>query len=218
LNRILDIGCGLGFFLEVAQELNWKTYGTEYTETAVEKCSQKGITMYKGDLTEIEFGELTFDVITCIEVIEHIQDLKSFMIGIKKILRPGGILYLTTPNILSLNSRILKENWNVLCYPEHLSYFSKKSLNKLLVSNSFEKLFLVSDGVSPERLLTSFRKKTVDHSTPENKDEKFRVQLEKNSFLKTVKRIVNGFLNISNLGESLKSLYKLKDDDTTPLL
>ncbi|HAW51682.1 MAG TPA: hypothetical protein DCX54_05040 [Flavobacteriales bacterium] len=213
LNRILDIGCGMGFFLEVAQELNWKTYGTEYTETAVENCRQKDITMFKGDLSEINFGELTFDVITCIEVIEHIQDLHSFISGIKKILRPGGLLYLTTPNIRSLNSRMLKEDWNVLCYPEHLSYFSKKSLNKLLESNSFEKLFLVSDGVSPERLLTSIKRKTVDHSTSENKDEKLRIQLEKNSFLKTVKRMVNGLLNTLNLGESLKGLYRFTHDD-----
>jgi SAM-dependent methyltransferase len=213
----LDIGCGLGFFLEEAQQLNWKVFGTEYTDVAVEKCIQKRITTFKGDLSEINFGNEKFDVVTCFEVIEHIQDLTSFINHIKNILRPGGLLYLSTPNINSLNSRLLKQNWNVLCYPEHLSYFSKKSLNHLLTANCFQKLFLISDGISPERLIRSRKGEVVDQSTSQNKDEKLRKHLEKHYLLRFIKGFANDFLNVFNLGESLKGLYRFKHDDTTRL-
>jgi 2-polyprenyl-3-methyl-5-hydroxy-6-metoxy-1,4-benzoquinol methylase len=63
-NRILDVGCGIGYFLQVAKDRGWEVYGTEYTDEAIKICREKGITMKKGDLSESMFSQGFFDVIT----------------------------------------------------------------------------------------------------------------------------------------------------------
>jgi len=206
-NRILDVGCGIGFFLETALERNWEVFGTEYTDESVNICEQKGIQMYKGEIENIEFNDLKFDVVVSIEVLEHISNPLSHLERINQILRPGGTLYLTTPNFNSLNRRILGERWNVLAYPEHLSYFNKKSLNMALSKSGFVKKQLITEGISLEHLKTSIQKKNVDHSTPDTSDERLRQAAESYYVLKKFKFLANYLLNVVGLGESLKAFY-----------
>jgi len=206
-NKILDIGCGLGFFLEEALIKNWKVYGTEFTDEAIDICSKKGINMFKGSLENIDFGELKFDVITSFEVLEHLQNPNDHIEILYSLLRPGGILYLTTPNFNSLNRRILKKNWNVISYPEHLCYFNKKSLNYLFQSNNLKKLRIVTHGISPGRLIKSRQKEQMDFSSSKTTDESLRNSIEENKILGLIKNLINWKLNLFGLGETLKAWY-----------
>ena len=72
-SNLLDVGCGRGWFLEEAKKRGWKVFGTEYSDKAIEICSNKGIEMKKGELHSAEFKGVEFDIITSFEVIEHLS-------------------------------------------------------------------------------------------------------------------------------------------------
>jgi 2-polyprenyl-3-methyl-5-hydroxy-6-metoxy-1,4-benzoquinol methylase len=100
-NRLLDSGCGLGWFLSVARERGWEVYGTEFSQAAVSICSEKGIHMKEGALSVSMFEENYFDVITSFEVMEHLNNPHVELRAISRLLRPGGLFYCTTPNFNS---------------------------------------------------------------------------------------------------------------------
>ena len=131
-NNILDIGCGIGYFLVEAKKRGWNVYGLEYEQRAVEICKKKGIATFKGGIVDVNFEENMFDVITSFEVIEHINNPMEELKKIKRILRKDGVFYITTPNFNSLERFILKEKYDILCYPEHLSYYTVKTIKALV--------------------------------------------------------------------------------------
>ena len=106
-SNILDIGCGVGYFLEEAKKRNWNVYGTEYSEQAVNICTEKGLNVKKGTTSSINFDKEFFDIITSFEVIEHINNPLEEIQSIYNILRDDGIFYLTTPNINSITRLLL---------------------------------------------------------------------------------------------------------------
>ena len=138
--RLLDIGCSYGFFLKAAKEHGLQTDGVELSREACKYCRQTwGIDVFCGEVGEAGFPENHFDIVTAIEVIEHLADPKAFLSQVKRILKPGGILYLVTPNLASLSSRILRYRW--WSYREmHLYYFSRKTINGFLNNNGFSVL------------------------------------------------------------------------------
>ena len=92
--------------------------------------------MNEGILNPINYN-FKFDIITSFEVVEHINNPKEEINNYNQILRKGGLFYCTTPNFNSLSRRILKAKWNTICYPEHLSYYTIKTLTKLLKDTNF---------------------------------------------------------------------------------
>lgn len=208
-NRILDLGCGVGYFLEVAKEYNWEVYGTEYTSEAIEICKRKGISMIESNLNPQVSGIPEFDIVTSFEVIEHIGEPNKHVEEAYNFLRKGGLFYTTTPNFNSLNSRFLKSKWNVICFPEHLMYFNPSSLKRILNKNGFEVKKILTTGLSPGRLLKSKKREEMDFSDSSGTDEQIRDKIEKNVFWKLLKNLTNKILNLTGLGESLKS-YAVK--------
>jgi 2-polyprenyl-3-methyl-5-hydroxy-6-metoxy-1,4-benzoquinol methylase len=75
--KLIDVGCGIGYFLEEAQKRGWEVYGTEYTDEAIKICEHKGIIMKKGVLNPTDFEAESFDVITSFEVLEHINYIEN---------------------------------------------------------------------------------------------------------------------------------------------
>lgn len=205
--KLLDIGSGIGYFLNEAKKRGWEVYGTEYTNEAIQKCEALGIRMQQGKLDSRWYGESMFDVVTSIEVLEHINNPVEEIRNISKILRPGGLFYFTTPNFNSLERYLLKSEYNVIHYPEHLSYYTKRTVDYLLHNNRFKKLRLLTTGVSLTRIKTSLGKSQEDYVSPTSSDEKLRTELEKNRFMQFAKTVLNGFLNITALGSSLKGWY-----------
>ena len=139
-NKILDIGCGDGHFLKEAQTRGWQVYGTEFTEHAYEIGKQKGIIMHKGILNPKNYTAGDFDVITSFEVIEHINNPRPEVATINSLLRSGGLFYFTTPNFNSISRFISKITWNIISYPEHLSYYTSTSMNSFLKKFGFKKI------------------------------------------------------------------------------
>ncbi len=154
-NRILDLGCGYGNFLNVAKSQGWEVFGTEFSDRAISICESKGIKVKKAGFSVENFEPDFFDIITASEVIEHLENPCISISNVIKGLREGGAIYLTTPNFNSLLRFRLGPKYNIISHPEHLSYFSKKSLNHCLKKNSLKKVFLKSHGLSVTRLKAS---------------------------------------------------------------
>jgi 2-polyprenyl-3-methyl-5-hydroxy-6-metoxy-1,4-benzoquinol methylase len=205
-NTILDVGCGSGYFLEVAKKRGWQVYGTEFSDHQIKRCEEKGILMKQGEINADMFEREHFDIITSFEVLEHTNNPQQQIQQINKLLRQGGGLYLTTPNFNALYRFRLKGKYNVINYPEHLSYFTKKTLHRLFKSNGFKKLLLVSHGISVSRIKTSFGNKQ-DYISPVSDDEKIRAAFEKNKFKKMIKRLLNSLFNLFGVGDKLKAMY-----------
>ncbi len=204
--NILDVGCGNGHFLSEAKKRGWKVFGTEYTDTAMEICRKKDITMFQGKLNPKDFGDLQFDVITSFEVLEHINNPQEEINNFNQLLREGGVVYLTTPNFDSLSRYWLKDKWSIIEYPEHLCYYNSVTLNNLFKNSGFEKSTIQTSGISLNRLQQSSNKKneTVAKS---NADESLRNKTENNPMFALIKKAVNSMLTITKKGDTLKGMF-----------
>lgn len=205
--RLLDSGCGAGVFLEEARAAGWEVWGTEFSEEAVKLCTEKGIQMHQGSLLDSPFEPGFFDVITSFEVIEHIHHVRSEAQSFNKFLRNGGLLYCTTPNFNALTRFYLKDKYNVIGYPEHLSYFTKATLNRLLTDHGFKKKHLTTTGISITRIKKSLGTSDQPFISSGSDDEKLRVKMEEKWHWKLLKRLVNFALGITGLGVTLKGWY-----------
>ncbi|MEO5562853.1 MAG: class I SAM-dependent methyltransferase [Chitinophagaceae bacterium] len=209
--KILDVGCSTGLFLTEARKRGWEVYGTEFTDKAIEICEKNNIHMKQGKLNPTWFPEGTFDIIIYLEVIEHINNPVEEMRNIHHLLRPGGLFYFTTPNFNAIERYILKSNYNIIQYPEHLSYYTKRTVNYLLSNSGFIKRKLRTVGISITRIKTSLNYSKEQYVSPSSSDEKLRISLEKNRLSIFVKRSINGVLNLFGIGSSLKGWYIKKE-------
>lgn len=206
-NKLIDVGCGIGYFLEIAKERGWEVYGTEYTDEAIEICRKKGITMHQGKLDLANYTEMDFDVVTSFEVIEHINNPIEEVTNFNKLLRKGGALYITTPNFNSISRFMSKEKWTVIVYPEHLSYYTCNTLKKLLESNGFSEQWSSATGFSITRQKIASNKTEGKYIDKNTDDEKLRVKTETQWHWKLIKSTVNGILTLFKIGDALKATY-----------
>ncbi len=206
-NKLLDVGCGIGYFLEEAKKRGWEVYGTEFTDEAVSICQQKGIHIHKGVLNPDDFEAESFDVITSFEVIEHINNPIEELSNFNTLLRKGGLVYVTTPNFNSLLRYRLKAAYNVITYPEHLSYYTPKTLKQVFKKCGFSCKKIETTGISLTRLKTSQGKTSEAFISETSTDEQLRTNIETKWYLQLAKRAVNGMLTLIGKGDSLKGWF-----------
>lgn len=206
-NRLIDVGCGIGYFLEVAKRRGWEVYGTEYTEEAVSICEGKGASMQLGPLNTANYEAESFDIICSFEVIEHINNPLLELASFNKILRKGGLVYCTTPNFNAVERYQLGADWNVLTYPEHLSYYTPKTLKRVFKEAGFSTKKMLATGVSITRIKKSQGKSDQATISATSDDEKLRNQIAGNPLLGIAKDIINWKLTLFGVGNSLKGWF-----------
>lgn len=99
--RLLDVGCGVGYYLKDAIDEGFDAYGIDISEYAINNPLPEVVGKTRlGGITDIPFGPDQFDVITAFDVIEHIhpRDTEKALIELYRVLKPDGILILTTPS------------------------------------------------------------------------------------------------------------------------
>lgn len=200
-NNLIDIGCGDGYFLAEAKKRGWTVYGTEFTNTAMEICSEKGIIMNRGALSTDSYEGIRFDVVTSFEVIEHINYPQQEINVVSSVLRSGGLFYFTTPNFNSISRMVLKDRCvKIVGYPEHLAYYTPKTIVALLKMHGLVKIKLLTTGIDFNQFKNN-RKKNNQHLKVE---ESLREKAETRFFYKHIKGIVNQALNLSKTGDTMK--------------
>ena len=137
--KLLDVGCAAGFFLNYAKQNNWEVEGVEVSKDLSEYARKElGLNVYTGRLSNISLQPKSYNVVTLIGVIEHLDDPQSVINDISKIIKPNGTLIILTENVESVLSKTLKSKWNGYMPPEHLSYFSKQSIQYLIQGKGFK--------------------------------------------------------------------------------
>jgi len=134
---ILDIGCATGCLLDKLREKGWQTTGVEISASQAEYGRQKrNLDIRSLPLEENSFPDNHFDVVHASHLIEHLNDPSSLVREVYRILKPGGHFFVTTPNIAGFQARLFGSNWRSVIF-DHLYLFSKTTLSRLLLTNSF---------------------------------------------------------------------------------
>lgn len=126
--KLLDIGCGTGYFLKEASKQNWRVTGIEPNEGARNISLEKNIKVYQS-LEEIK-KDKKFDVITLFHVLEHIHELRKTGKQLLKHLKNYGTMLIAVPNQKSFDAIHYENNWAALDVPRHLYHFNKTSMDK----------------------------------------------------------------------------------------
>lgn len=138
--KLLDVGCGNGTFLQVMKALGWQTVGLEPDPKACEFARSVGLEMVQGSLQDAPFEAESFDAITLNHVIEHLHDPARDLEVCWRLLKPGGTLWITTPNLGSEGHRRYGGDWLHLDSPRHLVLFTLNSLEALIRRVGFDLL------------------------------------------------------------------------------
>ena len=134
--KILDIGCGPGWILSAVSN-KWEKYGIETDEQAIKISTDDSIRFSSLNLIDENYGDSFFDIILMHHVIEHIKNPVTFIDEVKRILRPGGILIIGTPDFDSACARRYGKNFRLLNDPTHISLFSNDSMHRFLRDKNF---------------------------------------------------------------------------------
>ena len=135
--RVLDLGCGYGYFLRCLGG-QYKGTGMDISEHAVKSAREKfGLDVRAGVLTESSFPPGHFSLVTMWDVIEHLPDPKSTLLNVRAVLKDDGVLAMTTGDSGSLVAKLCRGRWHLLTLPEHLWFFSERTLRNLLEATGF---------------------------------------------------------------------------------
>lgn len=137
---MLDIGAATGFFLQIAVQRGWSAVGVELSDYAASAARSKGLDVRTGSMAQLAADPESMDVITMWDVIEHVPDPRKALADARKLLKPGGILALNTPDSGSLFARTLGGRWHLIIPPEHLCLLNRHSIARLLEASGFEVL------------------------------------------------------------------------------
>jgi SAM-dependent methyltransferase len=130
---LLDVGAAYGFAASEAERAGFRVAGLELSaEAAVQAAERISGRVVRASAIELPFSSARFDVITLWDVIEHLPDPHRAVAEIARCLRPGGRLALTTGDVESLVARFSGARWHLYTIPEHLFFFSRRSLQHLL--------------------------------------------------------------------------------------
>lgn len=136
-SRLLDLGCGDGSFIQYASHIGWEAYGADPDPLVVSSLQERGLSVRQGSVEAYHDLAGTFDVVTLSHVIEHVHDPREFLNATRLLLKPGGMIWIETPNIQSLGHFIYRQHWRGLEPPRHLCLFSWDSLETLLTNSGF---------------------------------------------------------------------------------
>lgn len=143
--KLLDIGCALGYFLESAKKDGWEVVGLDISPYAVEAVRKGGVKAVEGFLYEAGFERNSFDVITIFQTIEHDPNPVNLLSEIYRILKPGGILLLITPDQKGMLPTLLGKKWHGWQVEAHLFWFDKQSLQFALKKAGFRNIEIKKD-------------------------------------------------------------------------
>ena len=136
--KILDVGCGTGDFLKVAQLNNWQVSGIEPNEQARQIANQKTNNVVFEAEQLSNFEKHSFDVISLWHVFEHLPKLHAHISILKNLLKVNGTLFIAVPNHASYDAKYYENFWAAYDVPRHLWHFNQTSLSKLFESNNMQ--------------------------------------------------------------------------------
>lgn len=208
-SRWIDIGCGAGSLLRAVARAGWRAQGTEIAPQPVQMLRAEGYDVLLGDAAELELELGAYDVVSLIEVIEHVPEPRALMARAAALLRPGGVLFMTTPHARGVSGRVLGLQWSAVSPPEHLQLFSRSGMSMALAASGFSPSIIGSRGVNPYELVRGLRtrvgsaQQTMTATERVHSAYRLNEALVGNSLGTRIKAGANFVLTHAGLGDSL---------------
>jgi 2-polyprenyl-3-methyl-5-hydroxy-6-metoxy-1,4-benzoquinol methylase len=148
--RILDFGSGWGFFLGAAKDVGWQCFGLEpLPVSAVYARARFAVDVTTDTLRDTSYPPEFFDVVTAVQVFEHLPNPAGDLARLHRFLKPGGLMLIEVPNFETWTMKLLGRRHRHFVW-DHVNFFSALSLRRLLETNGFD----VIDTYRPGRRLT----------------------------------------------------------------
>lgn len=203
--RWLDVGYGEGALLSVAARHGWRCHGTEVAADVLGEGLERGWVVDRETVDPERFPPRGFDVVTLIETLEHVPGPRGFLADAARLLRPGGLLFLTTPNADSVNRRLLGTAWSVVSPPEHLTLWTARGLQAAAESLGFQVDRLRTEGLNPVELLARLRPAAAGEPVPRNEAAlALNTAFFRSRWRRACKASINAGLSAFRLGDTLK--------------
>lgn len=223
LSHVLDIGCSTGYLLSLFKTNGYKVMGIDPSSKCKEIALQEyGINVRTGTLDTIQIQNEKYDIIILSHVLEHIVDLSYFILKLKSILSPKGIIYIEVPDVQNINLPFGYFSF------EHVNYFSKSSLKNLMAKNglnpeAFGKSCNKNEGENFPFAIYGIFKDNAESKLLINNDykltmesiEKYRIIESDNKFSEKFDSIFMDYDNIAIFGggtHTSRILSMLKDE------
>ena len=135
--RLLDIGCGSGDFMEQAQAAGWQVWGVEPSSAGAQRAQRRGLQVFCVELTQANFPEKFFDLISMSHSIEHMADPLENLLRCHNLLKDNGKLLVVTPNFDCFDRYTFGPYWAAIAIPKHFWFFSVRTLTEVLKRAGF---------------------------------------------------------------------------------
>jgi len=136
--RIVDVGCGTGDFLAAFGHASWETWGVDISEYACRIAAQRSVDkVFVGELEDHKFPTSYFDIITMNHSFEHMPNPKRVLVEVHRILKEDGLVFISLPNIESLQFKICGPYWLELDIPRHIYHYSTRTIAMILQRYGF---------------------------------------------------------------------------------
>ena len=153
--KLLDVGASCGFFVEEAVAAGFDAYGVELSAEAIAKAPEDvRARLMHGDVTSLDLtAKAPFDVVTAFDVIEHLFDPIAFLVQLRRIVKPGSWLVLSTPDVGHVLRYVLRARWPMFQPMQHTVLFSRRGLRLALSAAGFD---VVSIGAAHKTLTADY--------------------------------------------------------------
>lgn len=136
--KLLDLGCARGLFLSNFLSKEFDIYGIEPRDWICAKAIERlGNKVFCGTLREANLPDAQFDVVTMINLIEHLPSPKDTLLEVNRVMKSGALLMIETPDVQSVMTKLMGSRWHALLESEHNFFFSKTTINNLLSKTGF---------------------------------------------------------------------------------
>jgi len=146
LGRLLDVGASCGFLVEAALRSGYDAYGVELSAEAIAKAPpaiRQRLTL--GDVNSLDLqAQATFDVVTAFDLIEHVFDPKEFLTSLHRVVKPGGWIVITTPDVGHVLRYVLRARWPMFQPMQHTVLFARRGLRLALSAAGFDDIVITA--------------------------------------------------------------------------
>lgn len=145
-SRLLDIGCGAGHFIELAQKMNWKAQGCDFDPTVVNICKEKNLDVRLGGLEAFVDSKGEFNALTLNQVLEHVIEPKTLIESCYSYLKTNGLIWIALPNPSAIGKRVFKSAWAGFHPPYHLCLPDQAVIVRWLEEAGFQGIRVIKRG------------------------------------------------------------------------
>jgi GT2 family glycosyltransferase/2-polyprenyl-3-methyl-5-hydroxy-6-metoxy-1,4-benzoquinol methylase/glycosyltransferase involved in cell wall biosynthesis len=144
--RLYDVGCGPAFFLRRAIDFGWEVGGCDISAFAQRYARERfGIDIHCGEIAGLDLTEGHFDAVTYLDVVEHLRDPKSDLARGYRMVREGGVMVVSSPNVDGPSFRDLGSRWDAIGPEEHIYYFGPETITRMMMEVGFRDVDVDTD-------------------------------------------------------------------------